>query len=85
MFYPSRWRAIYNTVMIRSRIGHRGRTTISRAVRRALGLRQGDEIAYRIEADRVILRRTDRAVNIDPFSVFGEWSSEADRQAYASL
>ena len=72
-------------IPIRSAIGSRGRTTIPRAVRRALGLRQGDELAYRIEADRVILRWTDRVVSIDPFSVFGEWSSEADRQAYASL
>ena len=54
-------------------------------VRRALDLRQGDELAYRIEADRVILSRADQAVSTNPFSVFGEWSSAADRQAYASL
>jgi antitoxin PrlF len=71
--------------MITSKLTGRGRTTIPVLVRQALRLRQGDEIAYRIEAGRVILTRTDPAVPADPFAAFGEWSSEADRQAYADL
>jgi len=71
--------------MIRSRIGGRGRTTVPGAVRRALDLREGDELAYRIETERVILTKADQAVTTDPFAVFGEWSSEADHQAYAGL
>lgn len=62
-----------------------GEKTLPGAVRRALDLREGDELAYRIEAERVILAKADQAVNTDPFSVFGEWSSAADQEAYAGL
>ena len=71
--------------MITSRLIARWRTTIPLAVRRALGLAPGDEIAYRIEGDRVVLTKAQRGVADDPFPVFGEWASEADRRAYAEL
>jgi antitoxin PrlF len=71
--------------MIRSRLVSRGRTTVPRAVRRALDLREGDELAYQIGMDGVILTRADRAVTVDPFLAFGEWWSEADERAYGGL
>jgi antitoxin PrlF len=65
--------------MIQSRISSKAQTTIPRAVRAALGLREGDSVAYRIEGDRVVLTRAEPP---DPFvgnfSTFTEWADEAD-------
>ena len=69
--------------MIISRISSKAQTTIPRAVRAALGLREGDRIAYEIDGDRVILTRSETAE--DPFAAFSEWAGEADAQAYAGL
>ncbi|MBB3175038.1 antitoxin PrlF [Endobacter medicaginis] len=72
--------------MISSRLSTKAQTTIPQAVRTALHLREGDEIAYAIEADRVILTRarSDQATD-DPFRTFVEWDSPADAEAYAGL
>ena len=52
----------------------------------ALGLREGDEIAYHIEGDRAVLTKA-RATQVaeDPFAAFSEWSSAADRRGYADF
>jgi antitoxin PrlF len=72
--------------MITSKMTRRSQTTIPQAVRLALNLRPGDEIAYLIEDGRVILMRAESSVaHADPFSIFSEWSGEADRNAYAAL
>jgi antitoxin PrlF len=54
-------------------------------VRTALRLAAGDELAYRIEGDQVIVTKAARGAADDPFASFDEWWSEADRQAYAEL
>lgn len=69
--------------MITSKLSSKSQTTIPRAVRQALRLRDGDELAYAIEGDRVIVTRAS-AVE-DPFALFDEWDSDADRKAYAEL
>jgi len=71
--------------MIKSKLTSKAQTTIPRPVRTALHLAAGDELAYRIEGDHVIVTKADRGVADDPFAAFDEWSSEADRAAYASL
>ena len=70
--------------MITSRLDRYGRTTIPAIVRRALCLAPGDHVAYRLDGDRVVLTKAGPAT-CDPFAIFGEWSSEADRRAYADL
>ena len=72
--------------MVTSRLTSKAQTTIPRAVRTALGLRAGDQIAYVIEDGRAVLTRFDpsRAPD-DPFATFSEWSSDADAAAYGSL
>lgn len=72
--------------MITSRLTSKAQTTIPQPVRVALHLREGDEIAYSIEADRVVLTRArfDQAAD-DPFRAFSEWESSADTEAYARL
>ena len=71
--------------MITSKLTTKAQTTIPQAVRAALGLREGDEIAYSIEEGRVVLTRAIPEPADDPFHTFTEWNSEADRRAYADL
>lgn len=71
--------------MITSKLTSKAQTTIPQPVRVALHLKEGDEIAYAIEGDRVVLTRATTDSVEDPFATFAEWNSEADRTAYASL
>lgn len=70
--------------MIHSRITAKAQTTIPRAVRQALGVGVGDDLAYEIDGDRVVLRRRPRQADQgdNPFALFTEWASEADCAAY---
>jgi antitoxin PrlF len=72
--------------MITSKLTSKAQTTIPQAVRAALRLKEGDELVYRIEDDRVVLTKARRGKEADdPFRAFDEWSSETDRKAYADL
>lgn len=71
--------------MITSKLTSKAQTTIPQPVRSALRLREGDELAYLIEGDRVILTKASPDIVDDPFHTFVEWDSEADRRAYAKL
>jgi antitoxin PrlF len=71
--------------MITSKITSKAQTTIPLPVRKALGLRAGDEIAYRIENGRAVVTKATGAAADDPFATFGEWASENDRRAYGDL
>ena len=71
--------------MITSRISSKAQTTVPQAVRNALGLREGDDLAYEIVDGRVILTKARPALQDDPFAEFEEWNSDADRRAYAGL
>ena len=71
--------------MITSKLTTKAQTTIPQPVRIALNVRDGDEIRYEIEGDRVILTKAKPAPFDDPFRTFDEWDSEADRRAYAKL
>ena len=71
--------------MIHSRITSKAQVTIPKAVRAALGVKEGDTIAYEIEGDRVVLRRapvSDGFVN--NFATFTEWATSED-SAYDHL
>ena len=77
--------------MITSKLTSKAQTTIPQPVRAALGVAEGDEVAYTIEPGRVILSKAPArpsrraAVVEDPFGTFSEWDSEADRTAFAKL
>lgn len=71
--------------MITSKLSTKAQTTIPQPVRAALGVRDGDELVYEITGDRVILSKRQKAEKDDPFLMFEEWDSEADRAAYAKL
>lgn len=70
--------------MILGKITAKAQTTIPRAVRRALGLKPGDEVVWEIDGDHVIMARA--RAETDPFvgnfSSFTEWASEADCKAF---
>jgi antitoxin PrlF len=71
--------------MIHSRITSKAQTTIPRAVREALHLEIGDDVAYEIEGDQAVIRRYNPNDPFEnPFVHFTEWASEADR-AYDEL
>lgn len=71
--------------MITSRLTSKAQTTIPQPVRVALRLAEGDELAYVIEGDHVVLTKAQPLSAEDPFGTFGEWDSAADRRAYADL
>jgi antitoxin PrlF len=77
--------------VITSKLTSKAQTTIPQSVRTALGVAQGDELAYAIEDGHVVLtkapphrvRKGDKLD--DPFATFTEWDSEADRRAFKNL
>ena len=72
--------------MITSKLTTKAQTTIPQAVRTALRVREGDELAYQIDGPRVILTKANGAQGADdPFRTFEEWNSAADRKAYGKL
>ena len=77
--------------MITSKLTSRSQTTIPRAVRRALGVGAGDDIAYVIDEGQVVLTRAtpSRARSAlpfeDPFEAFEEWHSAEDIEAFRDL
>lgn len=71
--------------MITGKLTSKAQTTIPQPVRAALGLKPGDEIAYLIDGEPVILTKGQPAALDEPFNTFEEWDSEADRLAYADL
>ncbi|MFT3907118.1 MAG: type II toxin-antitoxin system PrlF family antitoxin [Steroidobacteraceae bacterium] len=72
--------------MITSKLTSKAQTTIPQPVRSALKLREGDELLYQIEGERVVLTKVRYGgVAEDPFGAFSEWDSAADHKAYGKL
>lgn len=71
--------------MITSKLTSKAQTTIPQPVRAALRLSPGDELAYAIDGDRVVMTRAASAPGDDPFATFNEWASDLDATAYADL
>ena len=71
--------------MITSKLTAKAQTTIPQPVRKALRLKEGDELAYVIEDGQVVLTKARREPLDDPFGAFAEWDGDADRKAYAKL
>ncbi len=72
--------------MITSKLTSKAQTTIPQPIRAALRLREGDELVYEIQGDRVVLSKAQQLRDgDDPFRTFSEWDSPADRKAYGTL
>ena len=76
---------------ITSKLTSKAQATIPQAVRTALGIGPGDEIAYGIEDGHVLLTkavapRPRRGVPFeDPFATFWEWDTPQDEEAFGDL
>ena len=66
--------------MIHSRISSKAQVTLPKAVRVALGVKQGDTLSYEIDGDRVVLTRAAPSVDPfeNPFALFTEWADDLD-------
>ena len=77
--------------MITSKLTSKAQTTIPQAVRTALGVGPGDEIAYAITDGYVLLTKAVRAKLRrgtpfeDPFATFWEWDTPEDEEAFGDL
>jgi antitoxin PrlF len=75
--------------MITSKLTSKAQTTIPQAVRNALGVKPGDEIAYAIADGHVLLTKAAKhrrgAPFEDPFAFFGEWDTPEDDEAFGDL
>jgi antitoxin PrlF len=68
-------------MMIKSKITSKAQTTVPLPVRAALRVRPGDELAYEIEGDRVILTKAGRedAEHLNALqTLLAEWSDPAN-------
>ena len=72
--------------MITSKITSKAQTTIPQPIRAALRLQEGDELVYEIRGEKVFLTKARHVSDEDdPFRLFSEWNSAADRKAYGDL
>ena len=77
--------------MITSKLTSKAQTTIPQPVRTALGVKEGDELAYTIEDGRVVISKAPPRLPRkgdpleDPFSAFWEWDSKEDAEDFADL
>lgn len=59
--------------------------------RTPLGVREGDELAYSIEDERIVITKAPPKLPLkgnpleDPFATFWEWDTEEDERTFANL
>ncbi len=74
------------SAVITSKLTTKAQTTIPQPIRTALKLQPGDELAYEIRGQQVVLTKAQSVADRDdPFRTFSEWNSAADRKAYGDL
>ncbi len=76
------------TVVQVSKITSKYQATIPAAARRALGIKQGDSVAFEIEGNAVVLRRATALDKEYAKAIEGtltEWLSKEDEEAYRGL
>ena len=74
--------------MMVSRLTSKGQATIPVQVRKALGLRPGDRVAFDVTGGRATLRKLDaedRAYLALAQQAFAEWNSPEDEEAFRDL
>ena len=71
-----------------SKLSSKGQVTLPREVRKAIGAKSGDIIAYEIEGKIVRLKRVesvDAEFHVALADTLDEWSSNADEEAFRDL
>jgi antitoxin PrlF len=67
-----------------SKVSVKSQTVIPREVREQLKLKPGDTLRYRMTKEGILLDKATETRD-DLFTVFSEWTSEADENAYGKL
>jgi antitoxin PrlF len=67
-----------------SKVSVKNQTAIPREVRERLRLKPGDTLRYRMTEAGILLDKATETRD-DLFTVFSEWTSEADENAYGKL
>ena len=49
---------------VAARVTSKGQVTVPKAVREALGIKDGDEVVFRVEGDRAVLARTSNFLDL---------------------
>ncbi len=71
-----------------SKVTQKYQATIPQAVRKKLEIEQGDRVIFEIKDDKVVLKKlspVDWEYLESVSATLGEWSSEADEEAYSDL
>ncbi len=71
-----------------SRVTSKGQVTLPKEIRKALGIRQGDLLAYEIKDKMAIIRKVepfDLAFHGAVAETLEEWNSPADEEAFGDL
>jgi antitoxin PrlF len=71
--------------LITSKLTAKAQTTIPQAVRRHLGLSEGDLLGFILDGERVVLVKPLIKMVGGPVAISGEWESEADQRAFYGL
>ena len=74
-----------NPRTVYSKVSVNGRTVLPCEVRDRLGVGPGDRLRYVMDEHGVRIENGTAQQEIDPFTTFTEWASEADDEAYADL
>ncbi len=68
-----------------SKLSVKNRTALPREVRERLKISPGDRLRYVVDDKGVRIEKVEPARGDEPFTVFFEWSSEADEEAFVDL
>jgi len=73
--------------MITAKISSKNQIGVPKAVRQHLDVGKGDELVFEIKDDHIAVRalKPIDETKDDPFTLFDEWDSGFDRDAYADL
>ncbi|WP_019506135.1 AbrB/MazE/SpoVT family DNA-binding domain-containing protein [Pleurocapsa sp. PCC 7319] len=75
-------------IKLTSKVTQKYQATIPQAVREKLAIEKGDRIIFEIEDEKVVLKKVspvDWEYLESVAATLGEWSSEADEEAYSDL
>ena len=66
--------------MVHAALRAKAQTTVPRSVREALGVGEGDRLAWAIEGNRAVVTRVANPVDPfdNPFALFTEWADDLD-------
>lgn len=73
--------------MIEARVTAKSQITIPLAIRRAMGVREGDKVVWRMEGKDAIMSRQkpDDSPFANPLATFTEWADEIDTEDFADF